>query len=150
MDRDGFTIDIRRIDGYRFEVDFGMEGVPALVIDEPAPLGEGTGPNPSRLLAAAVAGCLSASLLFCAEKARVDTRALRTSVRTEMVRNDRGRLRIGKIDVEIEVDPADPQAKGIDRCVKIFKDYCVVTESVRDGIPVDVSVRSAGPARAAP
>jgi len=141
MDREGFTIDIRRIEGYRFEVDFGMEGIARLFIDEPEPLGEGSGPNPSRLLAGAVAGCLSASLLFCAEKAHVEMRGLRTRVRTVMERDDRGRLRIGRIDVEIEADPVGPDAKGLERCARIFRDYCVVTESVRSGIPVDVSVR---------
>ena len=74
-------------------------------------------------------------------------RGIRTRVRTDMIRNDRGRLRIGRIDVEIEADPADPDARGLDRCTRIFRDYCVVTESVQAGIPVDVSVRRQGTPR---
>jgi uncharacterized OsmC-like protein len=139
---EGFTIDIRQIEDYRFEVDFGMEGVSPLRIDEPEPVGGGEGPNPSRLLSAAVGSCLSASLLFCMRKARVDARSMKTRVRTEMTRNERGRLRIGKIDVEIEVEPDGAESKRLERCTEIFRDYCVVTKSVHQGIPVDVEVRS--------
>ena len=57
-----FSVELRLLDGYKFEIDFGEAG--QLFSDETPPLGEGTGPNPSRLLAAAVANCLAASLLF--------------------------------------------------------------------------------------
>ncbi len=57
-----FSVQLRLLDGYKFEIDFGDAG--HLFSDEPPPLGEGEGPNPSRLLAAAVANCLAASLLF--------------------------------------------------------------------------------------
>ncbi len=59
------TVSIELLDGYRFGVDFQMDGVPALVMDEPAPLGTGDGPDAARMLAAAIASCLSASALFC-------------------------------------------------------------------------------------
>lgn len=69
------TLDLK--DGYRFLVDFGLPGVTPLVMDEPEPLGEDAGPNAARVLAAAVANCLSASLLFCLRRARVRVRGMR-------------------------------------------------------------------------
>ena len=141
MGDDGFTIDIRRTEGYAFEIDFGLEGVPPLLIDEPEPLGASSGPNPSRVLAASVGTCLSASLLFCLQKARTEVKGIRTRVKTEMTRNEGGRLRISGMRVDIEVDPVDTDPKGIERCTRIFKDYCVVTESVKNGVPVEVEVR---------
>ena len=143
MGDDGFTIDIKHTRNFAFEVDFGMDGVDSLLLDEPEPLGNSSGPNPSRVLAASVGTCLSASLLFCLQKARTEVKGIETRVKTEMARNEQGRLRIGGIWVDISIDPGDAGQKGIDRCTRIFKEYCVVTESVRNGIPVDVDVRQA-------
>lgn len=140
-----FTLDLELRDGYRFSVEFPREGVPPLVTDESPPLGAGTGPTPAELLAAAVANCLSASALFCLRKARVDVRGMRTTVRTSLVRNERGRLRIGRMSVRIQpvVAPEDRERMG--RCLGLFEDYCVVTESVRGGTEVDVEVEPTSP-----
>jgi len=135
----GFIFELEQIDGYRFRVEFDLEGVDALMTDEPAPLGEGTGPNPSRLLAAAVANCLSASLLFCLQKSRVEGAKVRTTVSAGMARNQRKRLRIGGFDVRIEVSGVTDEAR-LERCLGLFEDFCVVTESVRHGVPVNVEV----------
>ena len=56
------------------------------------------------------------------------------------MRNEKGRLRIGKIDVSIMVELADGQYDRINRCLDLFEDYCIVTASVRKGIPVNVLV----------
>ena len=52
-----FTIELEQLQGYVFKVSFDLGGVDDLLVDEPAPLGQGRGPNPSRLIAAAAAGC---------------------------------------------------------------------------------------------
>jgi hypothetical protein len=57
------SVTITRQDKYRFLVDFGPAIAPTLA-DEPPPLGDGAGPSPTQLLAAAIANCLSSSLLF--------------------------------------------------------------------------------------
>ena len=63
-DMEPFTFTLEQQDDYAFLIRFDTPGAAPLLSDEPEPLGRGTGPNPSRLLAAAVANCLSASLLF--------------------------------------------------------------------------------------
>lgn len=138
----GFTFELEQIEGYRFRVDFDMEGVDALFTDEPPPLGEGTGPNPSRMLAAAVANCLSASLLFCLQKSRVEGAKVRTTVGANMTRNEQKRLRIGGLDVKIEVSGVQDESR-LERCLGLFEEFCVVTESVRNGVPVKVDVVTA-------
>jgi len=136
------TVDLRMHleDGYRFEVDFGMEGVPPLVADEPPPLGEGEGPNATRLLAAAVGNCLASSALFCLRKARVPVTGMDVEVRATLERNEAGRIRIGGVDVKLHPHIDDEDAGRIGRCLDLFEDFCMVTQSVRQGIPVEVQV----------
>jgi organic hydroperoxide reductase OsmC/OhrA len=135
-----FTIYLEQEQDYRFRVDFGGLDVPSLLVDEPEPLGEGKGPNAARLLAAAVAHCLSASLLFCMRKFKQNPGKLRTDVTATLVRNERGRLRIGRIDAAIRLGDAVERIAHFDRCLEQFEDFCVVTGSVRQGIPVGVRV----------
>lgn len=126
-------------DGYRFKADFG-DGRAGFVMDEPVPLGAGSAPNASAVLAAAVGNCLSASLLFCLRKAHIDVRGLRAEVEVTSARNERGRLRVSGLAVQLYPDLAPGNEGRVQRCLELFEDFCVVTEAVRDGIGVDVSV----------
>ncbi len=137
----GFRISMDCTQEYRFRVRFDKEQYAELQMDEPPPLGGDSAPNASRVLAAAVGNCLSASLLFCARKARAGIEGLHTEVEVEFTRNEKGRLRIGKIGVTI--DPRlNPEDRGkARRCLELFEDFCVVTQSVRDGIDVSVTVK---------
>ncbi len=134
-------------EGYQFLVDFHQDGVPALLMDEPEPLGAGTGPNAARVLAAAVGNCLSASALFCLRRAHVDVRNMHTSVSASLVRNERGRLRVGALRVRIRPGVAEADRGRIRHCLELFEDYCVVTQSVRAGVEVSVEL---GPRMPAP
>jgi uncharacterized OsmC-like protein len=134
-----FTITLEHLEDFEFKVRFDWDGVDDLVLDEPAPLGAQHGPNASRLVAAAVGNCLSASLLFCLRKAKVDPKGMKTTVVGRMTRNEKGRVRIGGVSVRIELDTGEDSSR-LNRCLGLFEDYCVVTESVRKGIEVDVEV----------
>lgn len=142
MAEDLFEITMDLVDGYKFRVDFHEEeGVAPLILDEPPPLGSGEGPNAARLLAAAVGNCLSASALYCLRKARIGVHGMRTHVQATVERNDRGRLRIGAIKVQLEPEVDEEDAERMDRCLDIFEDFCLVTASVRSGIEAETEVR---------
>jgi uncharacterized OsmC-like protein len=138
-----FELGLTLRDGYTFTVDFAPGEGPPLVVDELPPLGEANGPNPARLLAAAVGSCLSASLLYCLRKSRVEVAELRTKVEGTIVRNERGRLRIGGLRVRLAPEVTQEQRERMGRCLDLFQDFCIVTESVRTGIAVDVEVENA-------
>ena len=133
------TLQVEQVDGFEFRVRFDKEQYADLAMDEPPPLGRDTAPNPTRILAAAIGDCLSASLVFCLKRRGVVVSGLRAEVRMQLVRNADKRLRIGNIAVSLH--PRDPIPDEIlDACLKTFEDFCVVTQSVREGIDVKVSV----------
>ena len=133
------TVHVELEEGYRFRVDFG-DGRGVLLMDEPAPLGDGSGPNAAAVLGAAVANCLSASLLFCLRKARVEVRSLGADVEVTSSRNERGRLRVSGVRVQLHPELAPGNEGRVGRCLELFEDFCVVTAAVRGGIEVDVTV----------
>ena len=57
------TVRLVQRQDYQFTMAFGGDA-PEWLADEPPPLGQGAGPSPVQLLAAAVGNCLSDSLLF--------------------------------------------------------------------------------------
>jgi len=139
-DEPGISFSLTLNTGYAFTVDFGDAGIPSMTIDETPPLGHNEGPNPSRVLAAAIAGCLGASLLFCLRKAKIDVPAMRTDVHVTNGRNEKGRLRVQKVTVRLAPSvPVEQQAR-MTRCLELFEDFCVVTAAVRDGIEIAVTV----------
>jgi organic hydroperoxide reductase OsmC/OhrA len=148
-DGESFTFTMDLSSGYRFLVDFDQDGVPPLLLDEPEPLGEGAGPNAARILAAAIGNCLSASALYCLRRAHIDVHGIHTVVSGSLERNDAGRLRIGGINVRIEPVVDEPEQPRMRRCLELFEDFCVVTQSVRQGIEVDVTVEPTSEQQAA-
>jgi len=144
-----FAVTLEQTQDFEFKLRFDESQFPEWDLDEPAPLGRDAGPNAARILAGAIGNCLSASLLFCARKAKVRLGPIRTRVRTRIVRNERGRLRIGAVEVEIDPALADEEKQKALRCLDLFEDYCVVTASVREGIDVKVSVKGLDPAEPA-
>ncbi len=133
MTSNTFSVEIEQIENFRFDVRFAQGGI-SIIGDEPPPTGQGSGPQPAELLAAAVANCLMASLFFCLTKARTATGTLKAHAEGRLARDAQGRLRVAGIEVTLAAPAATP------RCLTLFENYCVVTESVRAGIPVSVKV----------
>ena len=131
---------LKRIQGYKFKAEFDAEGIPNLTVDEVEPIGDSSGPNPSRLLSVAVGHCLSSSLLFCLSKARINAKNLETTIKTAQQRNKEGSLRISKLEVEMHLEVDEKDRDRVGRCLDIFEDYCTVTQSVRKGIEVTVHI----------
>lgn len=133
------TVHLEQVQDYRFDVHFG-DGVPVLPADEPPPLGQGAGPSPVQLLASAVGNCLAASLLFALRKFRQDPGRLACDVQAEVGRNAQGRMRVLSMQATLRLGVPGPALEHLDRVLGSFEDYCTVTQSVKAGIPVMVSV----------
>ncbi len=140
-DRSEFSIELKWEDKQSFTVRWDLPETPELFVDEGPDIGgSGKGPNPSRMVVAGVATCLASSLTFCLNKVRADVKDMRIRAHGIITRNPQGRLRLSHIRVEPLVTmPADEQVR-LARCAGMFEDFCIVTEAVRKGVPIDVQV----------
>lgn len=130
---------LRQQADYQFENSFGSS-VPSLLSDEPPPLGQGLGPSPVQLLAAAVGNCLSDSLLFALRKFKQKPEPLNCEVEATVGRNAAGRLRVLRMDARLTVGVAAASLEHLDRVLAQFEEFCTVTQSVGQGIAIEVSV----------
>jgi len=138
---DTISISLEQVSGYEFRVKFDESAIPDLTTDLSAPLGHDAGPNPERMLAAAVLNCLSASLLFALSKFKnVPGGKLRATATSTTARNAEKRVRVADIAVKLELPGVASDYESLDRVLSQFENFCTVTESVRAGIAVDVSV----------
>lgn len=137
------TVILEQESDYAFRITFDREGFAPLLTDEPPPLGHDRGPNPSRLLLASLVNCLSASLLFALRKYRNSPGSLRATISATPLRDPEGRWRIPQAFVEIQLPEGNEHYLHLDRVLEQFEAFCIVTQSVRQGIEVEVTVKDA-------
>ncbi len=133
------SITVTQQNNYQFLVDFGA-AIPQLLADEPAPLGAGESPSPSHLLLSAVANCLSSSLYFALQKFKQDAGGITTTASARIERNAENRLRVLDIAVTIRLGKGGAEISHLDRVLAQFEPFCTVSQSVRHGIPISVTV----------
>jgi uncharacterized OsmC-like protein len=124
---------------YQFDVHFGGS-VPAVLADEPAPLGAGLGPSPVQFLAAAVGNCLSDSLLFALRKYKQAPEPIQCDVHAQVGRNAEGRVRVLGMRAVLTLGVPAASLDHLDRVLAQFESFCTVTQSVGQGIPIALEV----------
>lgn len=125
-----------------FKCDLGEMKVKDCYIDEKHKEPEKMlGPNPSRMLGMSVLGCLSASFMFCLQKRDFKVKDLNAKAEVVIRRNEKGFWRVREINVDIKPKiEGEKMEKRARLCQKMFEDYCIVTQAVRDGIDINVNL----------
>ncbi len=123
-------------------IDTGIKNLPKIYVDdEHKNHDEMLGPDPSIMLMSAIVGCLSASYIFCMEKKNLAFDDY--SVEAEYIthKNEEGLWRVKELNIKLMPSSNDEKIKKrIKQCSKIFERTCTVTESVRQGIKVNVDI----------
>ena len=124
---------------------------PPLITDEPPEFhGDDTGPSSIDYLLIAIGACQGTSFGFAIDKYDAKVKNIEIEVKGDMhhidrhgnLDKDKGLLRILGADVTFAIEPEDyseENLENIDMAFRAFKKYCVVTESVRRGIPSTAS-----------
>lgn len=140
---DLIRLTLEQEEDFAFRIRFEGTALEPLLTDEPAPLGHDRGPNPSRMLLAAVGNCLTASLLFALRKFKNNPGTLRAEISARPMRNEAGRWRIPQAFVEIHLPEGNEHYAHLDNVLAQFEEFCIVTQSVRQGIDVEVTIKDA-------
>jgi uncharacterized OsmC-like protein len=136
-------LSISLLDGYKFQVAFDdVPGAARLTVDDAKPLGGGEGPDPVSLLAAAAGTCLASSLVFCLQKTHAHVHGLTVRVAAHVATTDVGRPRLSHLEVELSPELDQQDMNRLTKCEGFFQDFCAVTESIRHGLPVKVTVKT--------
>ena len=146
MSEETIRVELTQRHDFQFTARFGGT-VPELVVDEPAPLGEGAGPSPQQLLAVAVGSCLADSLLFALRKFKQKPEPIACSVETGVGRNAQGRLRVQTMKAVLTLGVAASSLQHLDRVLSQFEAFCTVTQSVGASIAITVEVWDAAGVR---
>jgi uncharacterized OsmC-like protein len=137
MAPDPAQTELSQVEHFEFSATFPGAPYGPLTVDEAAPGGHDHGPNPVRTLALAVGHCMSSTLVSTCERAHVPITPVRTVVRATVGRNDKGRLRVQRIEVDLTTAPENAaDAERFAHCVEIFPDFCTVSGAVRAGVAI--------------
>ncbi len=111
----------------------GVSGKASVTID-----GDSTaGPSPVQALAFALAGCMSADVVFILRKGRHPLQALRARLTGQRAQEDPHRLL--KVDLHFEIEGAVP-AEAVQRAIALSRDkYCSVWHSLNHDIDFQVT-----------
>jgi len=112
-------------------------------IDEPKSFhGTDLGPSSVEYVLIGIGGCLGSTLTFCLKKYDIDIEDLEIIVDgTLSHRGPLKRLRLVKVEVKLCLTTKNTEKpKKIDECINNFKEHCVVSNSIINGLPIDVNV----------
>jgi uncharacterized OsmC-like protein len=143
---DDVVVRLEQEEAYRFRAVFA-DGAPAIVCDEPPPLGRRAGPSPVQLLTAAVGNCLGDSLLFAFRKFKEVPEPLSCEVVAQVGRNAEGRLRVTGMQARLTLGVTADRLQHVDRVLSQFEAFCTVTQSVAQAFVVEVQVHDAAGTR---
>lgn len=111
-------------------------------IDEPESFhGTDKGPSSVEYLLIGVGGCLGSSFNYCLQKNHVEIEELNVVVDGTLkhVGSDMHLKLIG-IDCEIFVKVKSEYDELVYKCIRKFKDHCVINESINQGIPLTTTI----------
>lgn len=132
-------VSLEQEENYRFVAHYDDQ-TPDLLTDEPPPLGVSAGPSPVQLLVTAVASYLTDSLVFALNKFRQPATGLNTQASAEIGRNADNRLRVSRIQARLQLGQSADAYQHLDRILDQFEQFCTVTQSVAQGLPVELTV----------
>ena len=116
-------------------------------LDEPESFhGNDIGPSPVEYFLIGIGGCLGSTFTYCLKKQGIKIDALDVVVDGQLKHlGPKMSLQLVNIEAELIITAKDGESSGkIEQCIKTFRDYCIVSNSITQGVPLDVTVSKKG------
>lgn len=117
-----------------------VRNFPPLRFDIPVEFGgKSRFPCPDELFFSAVGGCLLTTFLYFKERLKLNLRGLQVSVQGTVDSVGSKGYQISSLEIIINVEADEEEKVKAERCAELAKEYCHLTRSLENGIPVKVS-----------
>ena len=132
-------VELSHLDGCRFDATFRTRDG-ELLMEEPAPMGPGHGPEAVSAFVASATYCMASSLNYYLARARVVPGELSAKGHVEMRLTEDMFRRIDRLDIDIHIVVTEKEMKRLMRALERFTRLCIITESIKGSFPIDVRV----------
>jgi uncharacterized OsmC-like protein len=111
-------------------------------IDEPISFhGTDLGPSAVEYLLIGIGGCLGTTFIYCLQKKNIEVEKFEVEVDGKLTHTGpKMFLRLVNVDVDLKFTPKEASTEvEINKCIEEFKDHCIVTNSIANGLPINVN-----------
>lgn len=111
-------------------------------VDEPTSFhGMDLGPSSVEYVLIGIGGCLGTSFIYCLQKRNIKMKSVEIVVDGKLSHvGPKMLLRLTKVDAEIKFKPEEnASSEEINLCIKNFREYCIVSNSIANGININVN-----------
>jgi len=113
-------------------------------IDEPTSFhGTNLGPSAVEYLLIGIGGCLGTTFIYCLQKNNIELETFEIVVDGKVSHTGpKTLLRLENVDVDLKFTPKEASSDvEINRCMEEFAKYCIVTNSIANGLPINVNCK---------
>ena len=113
--------------------------------DEPESFhGTNKGPSPVEYFLIGIGGCIGSTFVFCCKKNNIEIEDISVTIDGIITHKEEREnlLQFDRIEGKIDFIPKNVSKDeiAIKSCIKDFQKYCVVSNSIQQGIPMNVQV----------
>ncbi len=111
-------------------------------VDEPESFhGTNLGPSAVEYLLVGIGGCLGTTFIYCLQKGSIELNDCKVLIDGTLSHiGPKNRLKLVNVDVEMKFSAKETASKEIiNKCIKDFKENCIVSSSIVDGLPIEVN-----------
>ena len=111
-------------------------------VDEPESFhGTDLGPSAIEYLLVGIGGCLGTTFIYCLQKGNIELNECKVLIDGNLSHvGPNNRLKLVNVDVEMKFSAKETASEDIiNKCLKDFRENCIVTNSITDGLPIKVN-----------